>query len=70
MLIASDERVLCWGKTLLAHEDKRDSAGNEHLSTGDECVENACSRVSDTHTASYTQLVSSDFKQNLCQHDC
>ena len=54
MFIASDERVLCWGRTLLALE--RVHPEDEHFSAGDERVENARSSVSHTHTASYQRL--------------
>ena len=50
MFIASDERVLCWGRTLLALKTNAFHAGDEHFSAGDAHVENAV-RVSATHTA-------------------
>ena len=62
---ASDERVLCWGRTLLALETNAFNAGGEHFSTGDEHfsagdehVENARSTFSHTHTHSYERLPS------------
>ena len=36
--------------------DERVQAGDEHFSTGGERVENACSNVRDTHTASYQRI--------------
>ena len=53
--IASNECVLCWGRTLLALEMNVFHAGNEHFSTGDERVENVRLSFShNTHTHTHT----------------
>ena len=58
MFIASEERVLCWGRALLTLEANAFPAGDEHFSAGDECtcVENGRSSFIHTHTASYQRL--------------
>ena len=61
MFIASDERVLCRGRTLLALEMNAFHAGDEHLSTRDARVENAGSSFSHTHT----QLATSNFQGEI-----
>ena len=53
MFIASDERILCWGRTLLALETNAFHAGNGHFSAGDERIEIVHSSLSHTHAASY-----------------
>ena len=58
MFIASNERVLCWGQTLLALETNVFHAGDEHFSAGDACVENVRSTFSHTHSYSYQRLSS------------
>ena len=58
MFIASNERILCWGQTLLALKVNAFHAADEHFSAGDEHVENTCSSFSQTHT----QLATSDFQ--------
>ena len=58
MFIASDERVLCWGRALLTLEANAFCAGDEHFSAGDQHIENTRSSFSHTHT----QLATSDFQ--------
>ena len=58
MFIASDEHILCWGRALLMLEVNTFRAGDEHFSTGDDCIENVHSSFSHTHTASYQRFTS------------
>ena len=51
MFIVSDERILCWRRTLLMLEANAFHAGDEHFSAGHERIEPARSSFSHTHTA-------------------
>ena len=59
MFVASDERVLCWGRALLTLEANVFRAGDEHFSTGDKHIEPTCLSFSHTQTATVYQRLPS-----------
>ena len=72
VFIASNKRILCWRRTLLAMETNVFCAEDKHFSALDECVENACSNFSHiqthTHTASYQQLPNETYVGMIATH--
>ena len=58
VFIASDKRVLCWGRALLTLEAKVFRAGDKRFVAGDERTEPVRSSFSHTHKASYQRLPS------------